>query len=161
MKRSVSILALLLLPLLLLVSPSKSAAVVELGAGFGITSFDDDLDDVDTGSGFSAQANIGTGAVRLMLAIQSSDHDSDDYSAWMVGPSWTLELEGFSSRIYGLISSHEIESVEGWGLTLGGGMEWPILPASTLGLDVHLSQWEDGDIDVRTGTLQILFRIGF
>lgn len=163
MKSCLSKSTLLLLPLLLLllVLPSPASAIVELGAGFGITSFEDDLDGVDTGSGFSAEANIGSGAIRFMFAVQSSDHDGDDYNAWMVGPSWTLDMEGFNSRIYALISSHEIESVEGWGLTLGGGLGWPILPASTLGVDVHISQWEDGDIDVRTGTLQVLFKVGF
>ena len=146
---------------LTLALPSSASAVVELGAGFGITSFDDDLDDVDTGSGFGAEANIGTGAMRLMFSIQSSEHDSADYSAWGIGPSWTLDFEGFNSRIYALISSHEIESVEGWGVTLGGGVGWPILPSSSLGLDFHLGQWEDGRIDARTGTIQVMFRIEF
>jgi len=154
-----------LLPLLLLLSllafPSQSQAVVELGAGFGITSFEDDLDNVDAGAGFSADAYVGTGAMRLMLAIQSSDHDGADYSAWMVGPSWTLDMEGFSTRIYALISSHEFESIDGWGVTLGGGLGWPILPGSTLGVDAHISQWEGDSLDIRTGTLQILFSVGF
>ncbi|UCG37903.1 MAG: hypothetical protein JSV00_06790 [bacterium] len=154
-------LTLLLLPLLLLAFPSPSLALVEVGAGFGITSFQDDLDGVDTGSGLSAEVNVGSGVTRLMFAIQSSDHDPGDYSAWMVGPSWTLDTGGFSTRIYALISSHEFESIEGWGVTLGGGLGWPILPAASLGFDVRISQWEDGPVDVQTGTLQVLFRIGF
>jgi hypothetical protein len=156
-----SVLLLLLLPLILLSFPSTSHAAFELGAGFGITFFEEDLDSVDAGAGFSAEANIGTGAIRLMLGVQSSDHDPGDYRASMVGPSWTLDLERFSSRIYALLSSHDFETYDGYGLTLGGGLEWPVLSGSTLGFDFHLSQWEGDGLDVRTGTLQVLFKIGF
>lgn len=162
MNRSVFVLALslFLLPLLLGL-PTPSQAVLEVGAGIGITSFQDDLDEVDTGSGISAEANLGTGPVRLMFALQSSDHDPGDYSAMMLGPSWTLDAGGFSSRIYALISSHEFESIDGWGVTLGGGLGWPVAPAASLGFDVRISRWEGDGFDVGTGTLQVLFRLGF
>jgi hypothetical protein len=146
---------------LVLFSPLPSLAVVELGVGFGITSFEDDLDGVDTGSGFGAEANVGSGAFRLMFAIQSSDHDQGDYSSWMIGPSWTLDTEGFTPRIYALISSHDFEGIDGWGLTLGGGVAWPILAAADLGFDLRISQWEGDGADVGTGTIQVLFKMGF
>ena len=161
MKRKIPALTLLLLPLLLLILSSPCFAVVELGAGFGITSFENDLDGVDAGSGLSAEANVGSGALRLMFAIQSSDHDQGDYSSWMVGPSWTLATEGYTPRIYALISSHDFENIDGWGVTLGGGVGWPILSFASLGFDVRISQWEGDGADVGTGTLQVLFRMGF
>ena len=161
MKRSVSATVLFLVPFLLLISPSLSHAVVEVGAGFGITSFEDDLDGVDTDSGTSLEVNIGSGTMRLMFAIQSSDHDQGDYSAWMIGPSWTLDTEGFTPRIYALISDHEFEGIDGWGITLGGGVGWPLFPSASVGFDLRISQWEGDSYDVETGTLQVLFRIGF
>jgi len=144
-----------------LFSPSSSFAIVEVGAGFGITSFEDDLDGVDTDSGTSLEVSVGSGTMRLMLALQSSDHDQGDYSAWMIGPSWTLDTAGFTPRIYALVSSHEFEDIDGWGLTLGGGVGWPLFPSANLGLDLRMGQWEGDSYDVRTGTLQILFRVGF
>ena len=80
----------------------------------------------------------------------------------MVGPSFTLDTEGFEPRIYALLSSHDFEGNDGWGVTLGGGVGWPIFPAASLGFDVRVSQWEgDGGSDIGTGTLQILLRFGF
>ena len=153
---------LLLLPLLLLVFPSPSIALVEVGAGFTVTSFEDDLDSVDTDSGTALEVNVGSGAVKLMFALQSSSHDQGDYDAWMVGPSFTLDTQGFEPRIYALIGSHEFESIDGWGLTLGGGVAWPIFTSASFGFDLRVSQWEaDGGADVGTGTLQVLFKIGF
>jgi len=153
---------LLLLPLLLLVFPSPALAIVEVGAGFNITSFEDDLDFVDTDSGTSLEVNVGSGAIRLMAAVQSSSHNQGDYKAWMVGPSFTLGTTGFNPRIYALLSSHEFENIDGWGVTLGGGLGWPIFPSASLGFDVRISQWDgDGGTNVGTGTLQVLFRIGF
>jgi len=161
MKRSVSATVLFLVPFLLLTFPSLSHAVVEVGAGFGITSFEDDLDGVDTDTGTSLEVNIGSGTMRLMFAIQSSDHDQGDYSAWMIGPSWTLDTEGFTPRIYALISDHEFEGIDGWGITLGGGVGWPLFPSASVGFDLRISQWEGDSYDVETGTLQVLFRVGF
>jgi hypothetical protein len=153
---------LLPLLLLLLIFPSSSHALVEIGAGFTITSFEDGLDSVDTDSGTSLEVNIGSGTVRLMAAIQSSSHNQGDYDAWMVGPSFTLATESFDSRIYALLSSHDFEGIDGWGVTLGGGLGWPIFSAGSLGFDIRISQWEaGGGVDVGTGTLQVLFRIGF
>jgi len=154
---------LLLLPLLLLVFPSPSYALVEVGAGFTITSFEDDLDSVDTDSGTSLELNLGSGTVRLMAAIQSSSHDQGDYDAWMVGPSFTLDITGFDSRIYALLSNHDFDGIDGWGVTLGGGLGWPIFPSASLGFDLRISQWDGGGAfkNVGTGTLQVLFRIGF
>ena len=153
----------LLLPLLLLVFPSPTLALVEVGAGFNITSFEDDLDGVDTDSGTSLEVNVGSGTVRLMAALQSSSHDQGDYDAWMVGPSFTLDTEGFNPRIYALLSSHDFEDIDGWGVTLGGGLGWPIFPSASFGFDLRISQWDGGGAykNVGTGTLQVLFRIGF
>jgi len=155
---------LLLLPLLilLLAFPSPSLALVEVGAGFTVTSFEGDLDFVDTDSGTSLEVNLGSGTVRLMAAIQSSSHNQGDYDAWMVGPSFTLGTEGFNSRIYALLSSHDFEGIDGWGVTLGGGLGWPIFPMASLGFDLRISQWDgDGGINAGTGTLQVLLRVGF
>jgi len=153
---------LLLLPLLLLVFSSPALALVEVGAGFTITSFEDDLDFVDTDSGTSLEVNVGSGTIRLMGAVQSSSHNQGDYKAWMVGPSFTLATESYNSRIYALLSSHEFEDIDGWGITLGGGLGWPIFSSASLGFDVRLSRWDgDGGTDIGTGTLQVLFRIGF
>ena len=153
---------LLLLPLLLLALPSPALALVEVGAGFTITSFDDDLDYVDTDSGTSLEVNVGSGAVRLMAAFQSSAHNQGDYQAWMVGPSFTLDTESFNSRIYALLSNHEFENIDGWGVTLGGGLGWPIFPMASFGLDVRISRWDgDGGTNIGTGTLLVLFRVGF
>ena len=145
-----------------LFSPSPSLAVVEIDAGFNITSFEDDLDWVDTDAGTSLELNIGSGTVRLMAAIQSSSHDQGDYDAWMVSPSFTLGTEGFDSRMYALLSSHDFEGIDGWGVTLGGGLGWPIFPSASFGFDLRISQWDgNGGINVGTGTLQVLFRVGF
>jgi hypothetical protein len=134
---------------------------VEVGAGLTITSFEDDLDAVDTDSGAALEVNLGSGVTRLMFAIQSSDHDQGDYSSWMVGPSFTLDIPGFEPRIYALISNHEFEDIDGWGLTLGGGVAWPLFPTASFGLDLRISQWEGDGYDVGTGTLQVLLRVGF
>jgi hypothetical protein len=154
-----------LLLLLLLVVPSSSHAVMELGVGFGTVSFDDDLDGVDADMGTTLEGTFGSGGIRLMVAIQDSSHDQGDYQAIMGGPAWVMDMGGFSSRIYALISSHEfdtdLETIDGAGITLGGGLGWPIFPAASLGFDFHLSRWEGNGFDVGTGTLQVLFRIGF
>lgn len=143
--------------------PSPSTAAVELGAGINVTSFKDDLDSVDTDSGVSLEMNVGSGVTRLMIAAQSSSHDQGDYKAWGLGPSFTLDMGGFNTRIYALLSSHDFEDIDGWGVTLGGGLGWPILPSASLGFDVHVSRWDGGGAydDIGTGTLQVLFRIGF
>ncbi len=156
-------LALLFILLLLLIAfPSPSRAFVEVGAGFTITSFEDDLDSVDTDSGTALEVNLGSGTTRLMFAVQSSSHNQGDYDAWMVGPSFTLDMESFNTRIYALLSSHDFEGIDGWGVTLGGGLGWPIFPSANLGFDVRVSRWDgDGGYDVGTGTLQVLLRIGF
>ena len=153
----------LLLFLVLLSLPSPSYAIVEVGAGFTITSFEDDLDGVDTDSGTALEVNVGSGSVRLMAAIQSSSHDQGDYDAWMVGPCFTLDTAGFTPRIYALLSSHEFENIDGWGVTLGGGLGWPLFPSASLGFDVRISRWDGGGAydDIGTGTLQVLFRLGF
>ncbi len=153
---------LLPLILLLLAFPSPSLALVEIGAGFTITTFEDDLDFVDTDYGTSLEINVGSGTLRLMGVFQSSSHNQGDYDAWMVGPSFILGASGFDSRIYALLSKHEFESIDGWGITLGGGFGWPIFPSASLGFDARISQWDGGGgIDVGTGTLQILLRVGF
>jgi hypothetical protein len=159
MKKPVLVIA--LLPLLLMVFPSPSLAVVEIGAGLGITSFENDLDGVETDMGTCLEVNAGSGVMRFMFALQSSSHDQGDYSAWMVGPSWVLDTAGFKPRIYALISNHEFENIDGWGVTLGGGVGWPVFPSATLGLDLRISQWEGDGYDVETGTLQVLFKLGF
>lgn len=153
--------ALLLLPLLLLALPSPSLALVEVGAGFTITSFEDDLDSVDTDSGTAFELNLGSGATRLMLAMQSSSHDQGDYDAMMGGVSFNLDLESFKPRLYALIGNHEFESIDGWGVTLGGGVSWPLSTVASFGLDMRISQWEGDSYDVRTGTLQVLLKIEF
>jgi len=156
--------ALTLLPLLLLslVFPSPSLALVDTGAGFTITSFEDDLDFVDTDYGTSLEINVGSRTLRLMGVFQSSSHNQGDYKAWMVGPSFILDTEGFEPRIYALLSNHDFESIDGWGITLGGGVVWPLFSAASFGFDIRVSRWEaDGGIDVGTGTLQVLFRLGF
>ena len=152
---------LLLLPLLLLVLPASSHAVVELGAGIGLVSFDDDLDGVDTDFGSTLEGTFGGGALRLMFALQSSSHDQGDYEAIMGGPAWVLDTGPFSGRIYFLISAHEFENIDGAGVTVGGGVGWPVFPAASLGFDYHISRWEGDGADVGTGTLQVLFRLGF
>jgi hypothetical protein len=158
---------LLLLPLLLLAFPSSSLALVEVGAGLTVTSFEDDLDFVDTDSGSAFEISLGSGTVRLMAAFQSSSHDQGDYEALMLGPSFTLDVEGFIPRIYVLLSDHEFESnvgpsIDGTGLTLGGGVGWPIFSGASFAFDLRVSQWEgDGGIDIGTGTLQVLFKMGF
>ncbi|MDT8396207.1 MAG: hypothetical protein RRA32_07180 [bacterium] len=144
-----------------LIFPSPAHAIVEIGAGFGLVSFDDDLDGVDTDMGTTLEGTFGSGGIRLMVAIQNSSHDHGDYEAVMGGPAWVMDLGGFSSRIYALISAHEFENVDGAGVTLGGGIGWPIFPAASLGFDAHISRWEGDGYDVGTGTLQMLFRIGF
>ena len=154
-------LILLLLPLLLLAVSSPSHALVEFGAGIGLVSFDDDLDGVDNDFGNTLEITVGSGAIRGMFALQSSSHDQGDYEAIMGGPAWILDAGGFSSRIYFLISAHEFENFEGAGVTVGGGIGWPLFPAASLGFDYHVSRWEDGGVNVGTGTLQMLFRIGF
>ena len=156
-----SALLLLLLPLLLLALPSPSIALVEVGVGFGVTSFEDDLDNVDTDSGTSLEVTVGSGSARLLLALQSSSHDQGDYDALMGGVSFNLDMESFNPRIYVLIGNHEFENIEGWGLTLGGGVFWPLSTAASFGLDLRVSQWEGDGNDVGTGTLQVLLRIGF
>ena len=162
MKKSAPALFLLPLLLLLLSFPSPAHAVVEVGVGFTITSFEDDLDFVDTDAGTSLEVTVGSGSMRLMAAMQSSSHDQGDYESWMVGPSFILGTDSFNSRIYALLSSHEFENIDGWGLTLGGGLGWPIASMASLGFDIRVSQWEgDGGSDIGTGTLQVLFRIGF
>ena len=153
---------LLPLILLLLAFPSPSLALVEIGAGFTITTFEDDLDFVDTDYGTSLEINVGSGTLRLMGVFQSSSHNQGDYKAWMVGPSFILDTEGFEPRIYALLSNHDFESIDGWGITLGGGVVWPLFSAASFGFDIRVSRWEaDGGIDVGTGTLQVLFKIGF
>jgi hypothetical protein len=152
---------LLLLPLLLLVLPASSHAIVELGVGFGTVSFDDDLDGVDADMGTTLEGTFGSGGIRLMVAMQSSTHDGVDYDAIMGGPAWVMDMGGFSSRIYALISAHEFGIIDGAGVTLGGGVGWPVFPAASLGFDYHVSRWEGNGFDVGTGTLQVLFRIGF
>lgn len=162
MKKLTPLLFLLPLLLLFLAFPSPSPAGVEVGVGFNITSFEDDLDYVDTDAGTSLELNVGSGTVRLMAAIQSSSHDQGDYDAWMVGPSFTLDTESFNSRIYALLSSHDFEGIDGWGMTLGGGLGWPLFPSASLGFDLRVSRWDGGSgIDAGTGTVQILLRIGF
>jgi hypothetical protein len=162
MKKSTLLLLPLLLLLLFLFLPSPSLALVEIGVGLTTTSFEDDLEGVDTDSGTSLELNLGSGTVRLMAAFQSSSHDQGDYEAWMVGPSFTLDVEGFIPRIYVLLSGHEFENIDGSGITLGGGVGWPIFSGASFGLDARVSQWEgDGGIDVGTGTFQVLLRIGF
>lgn len=158
---SVHFLFLILLSSLVLAFPTSSLALMEVGAGVGITSFDDDLEGVGTGSGITLEVTVGSGVMRLMAALQASDHDEGDYSALMFGPSWTFPVMGFTPRIYALISGHEFEDVDGWGVTLGGGVGWSLFPAATLGLDLRVSQWEGDDVDARTGTLQVLFTLGF
>ena len=145
----------------LLLAPSASHAIVEVGAGWGLTAFSKDLDGIDTGDGLEVEMTLGTGVMRLMLAAQSSSHDQGDYESWMAGPSWTLDMVGFDSRIYALLSSHSFETVDGWGVTLGGGVGWPIFPAADLGLEVRISQWEGDGLNVGTGSMLLLFRIGF
>ena len=165
MKKLPLLLLLLLIPIpiLLLASPSPSHAVVELGVGFGLVSFDDDLDGVDTDMGTTIEATFGSGTIRLMVAMQDSSHDQGDYNAVMGGPAWVMDMGGFSTRIYALISAHEFEDIDGAGVTLGGGVGWPVFPAASLGFDVRISRWDGGSgfKDVGTGTLQVLFRLGF
>lgn len=144
-----------------LLLPSPASAVIEVGAGIGIVSFDNDLDGVDTDFGSSLELTFGSGALRGMFALQSSSHDQGDYEAIMGGPAWVLDAGGFSGRIYFLISAHEFESLDGAGVTVGGGLGWPIFPSARLGFDYHVSRWEDAGNDVGTGTLQLLFRLGF
>ncbi|MDF1525974.1 MAG: hypothetical protein RRA15_03620 [bacterium] len=154
---------LFLLPLLLLAFPSPSHAVVELGVGYGLVSFDNDLDGVDTDMGTTIEGTFGSGGIRLMVAMQDSSHDQGDYNAVMGGPAWVMDMGGFSTRIYALISAHEFENIDGAGVTLGGGFGWPIFPSASLGFDLRISRWDGGGgyKDVGTGTLQVLFRIGF
>ena len=161
MKKLPLLLLLIPIPILLLASPSPSHAVVELGVGFGLVSFDDDLDGVDTDMGTTIEGTFGSGTIRLMVAMQDSSHDQGDYNAVMGGPAWVLDMGGFSTRIYALISAHEFENIDGAGVTLGGGIGWPVFPAASLGFDLHVSRWEGDGLDVGTGTLQVLFRIGF
>lgn len=144
-----------------LILPSPSQAFVEVGAGLASVSFEDDLDAVDTDLGKTLEFNLGSGTMRLMVAFQSSSHDQGDYEAWMLGPSFTLDGGGFTSRIYALLSGHEFENIDGTGVTLGGGIGWPVFPAASLGFDLRVSRWEGDGFDVGTGTLQVLFRLGF
>ncbi|MBN2720155.1 MAG: hypothetical protein JXR72_03530 [Proteobacteria bacterium] len=152
---------LVLLSSLVLAFPPSSLALMEVGVGVGVTSFDDDLEDVNTGSGITLEATVGSGVMRLMAALQASDHDEGDYSALMFGPMWTFPVMNFTPRVYALVSGHEFEDVDGWGVTLGGGVGWSLFPAATLGLDLRVSQWEGDDVDARTGTFQVYFGLGF
>jgi len=165
MRRKTFLPLLFLLPLLLalLSFPSPSMAGVEVGAGINVTSFGNDLDGVDTDSGFSLEMNVGSGVTRLMLAAQSSSHDQGDYKAWMLGPSFTLDMGGFDTRVYALLSRHEFEDIDGWGVTLGGGLGWPIFPSANLGFDFRISQWDGGGAydNIETGTLAVLLRFSF
>jgi hypothetical protein len=80
----------------------------------------------------------------------------------MVGPSFTLDVEGFSPRIYVLISGHELGDLDGTGLTLGGSIGWPIFPGASFAFGLRVSQWDaGGGIDAETGTAQVLLRMGF
>ena len=140
---------------------SPALAVVEVGVGFGTVSFDDDLDGVDADMGTTLEGTFGSGGIRLMVALQDSSHDQGDYQAIMGGPAWVMDMGGFSSRIYFLISAHEFENIDGAGVTVGGGIGWPVFPAASLGFDYHVSRWEGNGYNVGTGTLQVLFLIGF
>ncbi|UCF31599.1 MAG: hypothetical protein JSV26_04080 [bacterium] len=160
--------------LALLTAPAAAHAVVELGIGWGVTALEEDLDSVDTDAGYSLEAVIGTGGIRLLLAGLWSDHDNEgDYSSLMAGSLWTLDfLEGVDSRVYVAVSRHDFDSsdpalnTDGWGLTLGGGVRWHVLPAASFGLDLRISDWEGDnslgeDLDSGAGTLQVLFQVGF
>ncbi len=146
----------------ILVIPSASHAA-SIAAGWGVTSFQDDLSFVDTGPGLSLEAIFGSGTVGLLLAGLWSSHDNNiDYQSFMAGPVWSMG----SVRIYAGISRHNVDNAgaikDGWGVTAGGGAGWKLASVSSLLFDVKISNWEgDNNTDIRTGTLQLMFQLGF
>lgn len=147
----------------LIALPSAASAAVKLGAGWGITSFQSDLDFINSGPSFSLEAVIGTGTISMLLGGLWSSHDSNiDYQSFMAGPVWSVG----GARIYAALSNHEVDNAgtinDGWGVTVGGGAGWKVAPLTSLLLDVKMSNWEgDNSTKVGTGTLQLLFQMGF
>ncbi len=146
----------------MLVIPTASHAA-SLAAGWGVTGFQGDLDFVDTGPGLTLEAIFGSGSVGLLLAGLWSSHDSNiDYQSFLVGPVWSVE----SARIYAGISRHDVDNAgtvnDGWGVTAGGGAGWKLASLFSLLLDVRISNWEgDNNTNIRTGSLQLMFQLGF
>jgi len=147
---------------IILFIPSASYAA-SIAAGWGVTSFQDDLSFVDSGPSLSLEATFGSGSVGLLLAGLWSSHDSNiDYQSFMAGPVWSVG----SARIYAGISRHDVDNAgaikDGWGVTVGGGAGWELASLFSLLLDVRISNWEgDNNTDIRTGTLQLMFQLGF
>ena len=65
------------------------------------------------------------------------------------------EFVDFLSRLAEVESpTHHPETIKGVHALIGPALE-------ELGFDVRISQWEGDGADVGTGTLQVLFRMGF
>ncbi len=146
----------------MLVIPSASYAA-SIAAGWGVTGFQEDLGSVDTGPGLTLEAIFGSGSVGLLLAGLWSRHDNNiDYQSFMAGPVWSVG----SARIYAGVSRHDVTNAgaikDGWGVTAGGGAGWKLASLFSLLLDVRISDWEgDNNTNIRTGTLQLMFQVGF
>jgi len=151
----------LLFAVILFIPPASYAA--SIAAGWGVTSFQDDLSFVDTGPSLSLEAIFGPGNIGLLLSGLWSSHDNNiDYQSFMVGPVWSVG----SARIYAGISRHDVDNAgtvnDGWGVTAGGSAGWELASVSSLLFDVKISNWEgDNNTNVRTGTLQLMFQLGF
>lgn len=147
---------------MMIIIPTASHAA-SIAAGLGITSFQDDLSSVDTGTSLTLEGIFGSGSVGLLLTGLWSSHDNNiDYQSFMAGPVWSVG----SVRIYAGISRHNVTNAgaikDGWGVTAGGGAGWDLASLSSLLLDVRISNWEgDNNTDISTGSLQLMFQLGF
>lgn len=147
---------------MMIIIPSASYAA-SVAVGWGVTGFQEDLDSVDTGPGLSLEAIFGSGSVGLILAGLWSSHDSSiDYQSYMAGPVWSVG----NVRIYAGVSRHDVTNAgaikDGWGVTVGGGAGWKLASLPSFLFDVRISDWEgNNNTNIRTGSLQLMFQLGF
>lgn len=149
---------LILLALVALLALPAGAQALELAAGINRTSFTNDADAFDSDNGVTLDVTVGGGMARLMFSLVDAEPNGVDYQAMMAGPVFVLDA-GFDFRVYALLSKHELDVLEGSGLTLGGGFGFPVFPAAEVAGDVRVSQWDDGGLDIGTGTISLLFRL--
>ena len=141
----------------LLVLPASSQAI-ELAVGLNQTSFSEDADAIDSDNGVTVDFTLGDGMARLMFSLVDAEPEGLDYNALMAGVAFVLDA-GFDFRVFALLSKHELETLEGSGITLGGAFGFPILPAAEIVGDIRLSQWDDSGFDVGTGTISLMLRL--
>jgi hypothetical protein len=140
-----------------LAMPAASQAI-EVAVGLNNTAFSDDADDLDSDNGKTLDVTLGGGMTRLMFSLVDAEPEGIDYNAWMVGPVFVLDA-GFDFRVFALYSSHELDFLEGNGVTLGGGLGFPVFPSAEVAGDVRISKWDDEGIDIGTATISVLFRL--